>query len=60
MRILVCNDDGFGSPGLEALAAVARSIGDDVWVVSYASNACSSSAGGVQSCPGAAAISSRV
>ncbi len=33
MRILVCNDDGFGSPGLEALAAVARSIGDDVWVV---------------------------
>jgi 5'-nucleotidase len=33
VRILVCNDDGHGSPGIEAMAAVARAMTDDVWVV---------------------------
>jgi 5'-nucleotidase len=33
MRILVTNDDGIHSPGLELLERVAREISDDVWVV---------------------------
>ena len=33
MRILVTNDDGIHSPGLEILEAIAREISDDVWVV---------------------------
>jgi 5'-nucleotidase len=32
-RILVANDDGIHSPGLAALADVARSLSRDVWVV---------------------------
>jgi 5'-nucleotidase len=32
-RILVVNDDGINAPGLDALAAVAAEIGDEVWVV---------------------------
>ena len=33
MRILVCNDDGIGSPGIELLAKAALVLGSDVWVV---------------------------
>jgi len=33
MRILVCNDDGIGAPGLLALADAARILTSDVWVV---------------------------
>jgi 5'-nucleotidase len=33
MRILVTNDDGIHSPGLEVLERVARAVSDDVWVV---------------------------
>ena len=33
MRILVCNDDGIGAPGLLALADAARMLTSDVWVV---------------------------
>ncbi len=33
MRILVTNDDGIHSPGLDALERVARTLTDDVWVV---------------------------
>ena len=33
MRILVCNDDGVAAPGLARLAAVARSLTPDVWIV---------------------------
>ena len=33
MRILVTNDDGLHSPGLDALERVARTLTDDVWVV---------------------------
>ncbi len=33
MRILVSNDDGTGAPGLNALAAAARALTPDVWVV---------------------------
>ncbi|VDC33640.1 5'/3'-nucleotidase SurE [Pseudogemmobacter humi] len=33
MRILVCNDDGIGAPGLVFLESVARLISGDVWVV---------------------------
>ncbi len=33
MRILVTNDDGIDSDGLEALEAIARELSDDVWVV---------------------------
>jgi 5'-nucleotidase len=33
MRILVTNDDGIHSPGLEVLERVAREISDDVWIV---------------------------
>jgi len=33
MRILVCNDDGIGAPGLLALADAARMLTTDVWVV---------------------------
>jgi 5'-nucleotidase len=32
-RILVTNDDGIHAPGLQVLERIARSIGDDVWVV---------------------------
>ncbi len=32
-RILVTNDDGYNSPGLKLLEAIARSISDDVWIV---------------------------
>jgi 5'-nucleotidase len=33
VRILVCNDDGIDAPGLALLAAVARAVSDDVWIV---------------------------
>ena len=33
MRILVCNDDGIGAPGLIALSEAARLLTTDVWVV---------------------------
>ena len=33
MRILVTNDDGIHSPGLELLERVAAALSDDVWVV---------------------------
>jgi 5'-nucleotidase len=33
MRILITNDDGIHSPGLEALERVARTLTEDVWVV---------------------------
>jgi len=33
MRILVCNDDGIRAPGLQFLAAAARTLAADVWVV---------------------------
>jgi len=33
MRILLTNDDGVHSPGLDALERVAMSLSDDVWVV---------------------------
>ncbi len=33
MRILITNDDGIHSPGLDALVKVARTISDDVWIV---------------------------
>lgn len=33
MRVLVCNDDGARAPGIAALAAVARTLTADVWVV---------------------------
>lgn len=33
MRILVTNDDGIHSPGLDALARIAKTLTDDVWVV---------------------------
>ena len=32
-RILVTNDDGINAPGLEVMAAIARAISDEVWVV---------------------------
>lgn len=32
-RILITNDDGYNSPGLKLLEAIARSISDDVWIV---------------------------
>ncbi len=32
-RILVTNDDGIHAPGLEMLAAIARTLSDDVWIV---------------------------
>lgn len=33
MRVLVCNDDGIGAPGLQTLAAAARMLATDVWLV---------------------------
>lgn len=33
MRILITNDDGINSPGLQALERVARALSDDIWVV---------------------------
>src|SRR5258705_10310039 len=33
VRILVCNDDGIGAPGLRTLADAARTLTSDVWVV---------------------------
>jgi 5'-nucleotidase len=33
MRILLCNDDGYGSPGLEALIAAAETLTKDIRVV---------------------------
>jgi 5'-nucleotidase len=33
MRILVCNDDGIGAPGLLVLADAARMLTPDVWIV---------------------------
>ena len=33
MRILVCNDDGIGAPGIGVLADAAVVIGTDVWIV---------------------------
>lgn len=32
-RILVTNDDGYNSPGLKVMEAIARAISDDVWIV---------------------------
>lgn len=34
MRILITNDDGINSPGLQVLERVAAAISDEVWVVS--------------------------
>ena len=33
MRILVTNDDGIHSEGLDACAEIARTLSDDVWTV---------------------------
>ncbi len=33
MRILVTNDDGIHSPGLEVCVDIARALSDDVWIV---------------------------
>ena len=33
MRILLTNDDGVNARGLKLLEAVARKLGDDVWIV---------------------------
>ena len=33
MRILITNDDGIQSPGLDALERIARTLSDDVWVI---------------------------
>lgn len=33
MRILITNDDGINSTGLDALERIARALSDDVWVV---------------------------
>ena len=33
MRILVTNDDGIHSEGLDVCAEIARALSDDVWVV---------------------------
>lgn len=33
MRILLTNDDGIYSPGLESLERIARQLSDDIWVV---------------------------
>jgi 5'-nucleotidase len=33
MRILVTNDDGINSPGLESCVRIAQALSDDVWVV---------------------------
>jgi 5'-nucleotidase len=33
MRILITNDDGIHSPGLEVCAEIARGLTDDVWIV---------------------------
>lgn len=33
MRILVTNDDGIHSPGLDVAEAIARALSDDVWVI---------------------------
>ena len=33
MRILITNDDGIHSPGLEACEKIARALSDDVWIV---------------------------
>src|SRR5438045_9419237 len=32
-RILISNDDGIRSPGIQALEKIARELSDDVWVV---------------------------
>ncbi len=37
-RILITNDDGINAPGLEALIAIARDLGADVWVVAPETN----------------------
>ena len=33
MRILLTNDDGVHSPGLDVLEEIARAVSDDIWVV---------------------------
>ncbi len=33
MRILITNDDGIHSPGLNACEAIARQMSDDIWIV---------------------------
>src|SRR5215813_5344353 len=33
MRILITNDDGIHSPGLDVCAEVARALSDDIWIV---------------------------
>src|SRR6202012_575767 len=33
MRILVTNDDGIHSPGLDICAEIARALSDDIWIV---------------------------
>ena len=33
MRILITNDDGIHSPGLEVCAEIARGLADDIWIV---------------------------
>lgn len=34
MRILLSNDDGINAPGLKVLQRVARTLSDDIWIVS--------------------------
>ena len=38
MRILVCNDDGFGAPGSRTLVDAARTLAPDLWVVAPDAN----------------------
>ena len=33
MRILITNDDGIHSPGLDVCAEIARAFSDDIWIV---------------------------
>ena len=33
MRILITNDDGIHSPGLDVCAEIARALSDDIWIV---------------------------
>ncbi|HZC37466.1 MAG TPA: 5'/3'-nucleotidase SurE, partial [Sphingomicrobium sp.] len=36
MRILLTNDDGINARGLRLLEAIARKLGDDIWIVAPA------------------------
>jgi len=39
MRILITNDDGIHSEGLDVCAEIGRALSDDVWVIAPASAA---------------------